>query len=456
MPHQLPELKFWRHTLGALGLELFAPLITIILAYIVQKCNGLEYDIYNDIRKQANGNIITWISFILRSNFPSPQIMLYVLLYYLFEYALLVFVPGSQYKGPPTPTGYVPLYIKNGNLCYIINIVLFVLAYVFLKDVTSVHLIHDHITSLIISATLYGYLITIYLYFKGIFASYHKPDLEITGNFIYDYYKGLEWYPSIFGVNCKQLVNCRIGMTQWALITLSYALKDFDANGKGDLNYLCTSPVMISALLQIIYLGKFFYWETGYFHTMDVQHDRCGFYITWGMCVCLFFVYTFHTGWLLAQSLQPKYHQQIQLSWTQAVVVMISGIACIYINYASDAQKYYARMKKGECNIWGKPCKMMKAEYIDDTGKVKESYLLYSGYWGLSRHFHYVPEILSSFFWTVPTHYYSIMPYFYVIYLTILLTDRSFRDDERCRNKYGKHWDKYCQLVPYKIIPFLF
>jgi 7-dehydrocholesterol reductase len=44
-------------------------------------------------------------------------------------------------------------------------------------------------------------------------------------------------------------------------------------------------------------------------------------------------------------------------------------------------------------------------------------------------------------------------PYFYVIYLTILLTDRAWRDDDRCRMKYGKYWDQYCDEVPYKILP---
>jgi 7-dehydrocholesterol reductase len=34
-----------------------------------------------------------------------------------------------------------------------------------------------------------------------------------------------------------------------------------------------------------------------------------------------------------------------------------------------------------------------------------------------------------------------------------LLTDRAFRDDNRCRAKYGKHWDEYCANVPYKIVP---
>ncbi len=82
--------------------------------------------------------------------------------------------------------------------------------------------------------------------------------------------------------------------------------------------------------------------------------------------------------------------------------------------------------------------------------------------WGLSRHFHYVPEILASLCWTLPglfenvpfmlTHVVFLEPssellifitpfkfqgiqYFYVFYLTILLFDRAIRDDERCRKK---------------------
>jgi len=45
------------------------------------------------------------------------------------------------------------------------------------------------------------------------------------------------------------------------------------------------------------------------------------------------------------------------------------------------------------------------------------------------------------------------MPFFYVIFLTILLVHRAFRDDEKCSKKYGRHWEEYCKAVPYKIIP---
>ncbi|GMN62669.1 hypothetical protein TIFTF001_031753 [Ficus carica] len=76
--------------------------------------------------------------------------------------------------------------------------------------------------------------------------------------------------------------------------------------------------------------------------------------------------------------------------------------------------------------------------------------------WGLSRHFHYVPEILAAFFWTVPALFNHFLPYFYVVFLIILLFDRAKRDDDRCRSKYGRYWKLYCEKVPYRIIPGIY
>jgi 7-dehydrocholesterol reductase len=50
----------------------------------------------------------------------------------------------------------------------------------------------------------------------------------------------------------------------------------------------------------------------------------------------------------------------------------------------------------------------------------------------------------------------GILPLFYAVFLTSLLVDRATRDENKCRLKYGKHYERYCKLVPYKILPGLF
>lgn len=49
-----------------------------------------------------------------------------------------------------------------------------------------------------------------------------------------------------------------------------------------------------------------------------------------------------------------------------------------------------------------------------------------------------------------------ILPYFYVIYFTILLIHREARDERQCRAKYGLAWDTYCRCVPYRIFPYIY
>ncbi|KAG0470418.1 hypothetical protein HPP92_017118 [Vanilla planifolia] len=138
------------------------------------------------------------------------------------------------------------------------------------------------------------------------------------------------------------------------------------------------------------------------------------------------------------------------------VSILLAGLVCIYINYDCDRQRQVFRKTNGRCLIWGNSIKGLKhieATYFTTKGESKTNLLLTSGWWGLSRHFHYVPEILAAFFWTVPALFNHFLPYFYVIFLTILLLDRAKRDDDRCSSKYGKYWKLYCTDVRYRVLP---
>jgi len=209
---------------------------------------------------------------------------------------------------------------------------------------------------------------------------------------------------------------------------------------------VCDSLV-VSVSLQLIYLFKFYWWESGYWTSLDIMHDRAGYYICWG---CLVWVPSVYTSGGMYLAAHPT-----QLGFLRSFFCFLIGALMIWINYDSDRQRQRFREKGGKEKIWGKDPKYIVASYTTEKGEQKSSLLLYSGYWGISRHFHYIPEILASLFWCVPCHT-VIMPYFYVIFLTPLLIDRSARDDYRCASKYGKYWDEYRHHVPSRIIPYLY
>ena len=206
-------------------------------------------------------------------------------------------------------------------------------------------------------------------------------------------------------------------------------MKQLNSNNSIPLFAILSSPVFISSVLQIIYLFKFFWWEIGYFGTLDVMYDRCGFYISWGCLSWVFSVYTFHSGIILSHKLHQSNLQNDAFYFSMhplnAFGVFLIGIVSIYVNYAADAQKIRVRKAQGKCKVWGKAAKIITATYTNGEGKKKKSILLVSGYWGLARHFHYITELLFALMICVPTKLASSMQLFYFVYLLILLCDRT-------------------------------
>lgn len=289
------------------------------------------------------------------------------------------------------------------------------------------------------SLNVFALVFCFFLYLKGIFFP-SGADSGSTGNFVFDYYWGTELYPRILGWDVKMWTNCRFGMMGWPLLLLCFVDKQMQLRGS------LGSGLAVSVIIQLIYITKFFWWETGYLSSIDIMHDRAGFYICWGCMAFLPCVYTAHSLFLVEHA--PE------LSNGLALAILAFGVFSVFINYDSDRQRQQFRANNGNYTIWGKKARKLVAKYRTEKGEERESLLLLSGYWSWARHFHYVPEIAASLAWCMPALTTAALPYFYAVpYLCLLLTDRAFRDDARCKEKYGKYWEQYCRAVPFKIIP---
>ena len=96
---------------------------------------------------------------------------------------------------------------------------------------------------------------------------------------------------------------------------------------------------------------------------------------------------------------------------------------------------------------------------MDESGKTRKSRLLTSGFWGVSRHLNYVFELLVALSWSLPASRSFPRPWLafaYVAFLLVLLVHRIFRDEDKCRTKYGRGWDEYCSVVRYRLLPGIF
>ena len=351
---------------------------------------------------------------------------------------LMRLVPGPTFRGPTTPKGSVPVYRANGVACFLISLGLFLLGgFVFRWFEPTI--VYDNFAGIIGALNVSSLTFCLLLYFKGRFFP-SGPDGGLSGNFIFDYYWGTELYPRILGWDVKMFTNCRFGLMGWAIIVLSFAAKQAELGGLSD-------SMVVALIVMLAYLLKFFIWETGYLCSLDIMHDRAGFMICWG---CLVWVPAVYTSPILYLTHHPHH---LGMAWS--AVIAILGVGAVAINYLADRQRQVVRATGGKCRIWGKKPRLVVAKYRAENGEYKETVLLASGWWGVARHFHYVPEIMAAFLWTVPALFLHFLPYFYVIFLTILLVHRARRDEKRCQQKYGAYWDEYRRLVPARILPGL-
>jgi 7-dehydrocholesterol reductase len=430
-------MNWMRRNLGPLFLLFVCPPIAILFWYTNTVLNGSLEKLLNLFLQTGFFSTLyhIWEPVFFGNATAWKMIVCFGAVQLLFMKVL----PGKTVFGPETPNENIPRYKANGFLSFILTLSLYLFASVSLQ-LFPMSIIYDHFGSLIGALNIFSLVFCLFLYFKGRFFP-SNSDQGTSGNFFFDYYWGTELYPRVLGWDIKMFTNCRFGMMGWSLIILSFAAKQKQVFGLSD-------SMIVAVSLQLLYIAKFFLWEPGYLRSMDIMHDRAGFYICWGCLVWVPAIYTSPTAYLVDH---PNH-----LGYPLAITIFTFGASAILINYLADRQRQKIRLTHGQCTIWGKKPNLTLASYTTQLGEKRESLLLASGWWGLARHFHYLPEIIAAFCWSVPALFGNFMPYFYVVFLTILLLDRTARIEKRCRKKYAEDWNKHCEKVPYRLIPYVF
>ncbi len=425
-----------RSTWGPLFLVLMCPLAAILMWYTNVYLGGSLSNLL--VLFHVQGIPTTIYDIWGPVFFGSATAWKILAIYAVFQLTLMRIVPGKRFEGPITPQGNIPVYKANGVACFLITLATFSICS-FGFNLFPASILYDHLGEMIGALNIFSLLFCGLLYLKGWFSP-SSTDASLSGNFIFDFYWGTELYPRISGWDVKMFTNCRFGMMGWPILLLSYAAKQSELFG-------LTNGMIVAVFLQLLYVGKFFLWETGYLRSLDIMHDRAGFYICWGCLVWIPAVYTSPTMYLVQHPLE--------LAPSVATMIATIGTCAIIINYLADHQRQQVRATQGACNIWGKKPKLTKAPFTTTRGEKKINVLLASGWWGVARHFHYLPEILGALCWSLPALFFHFLPYFYVVFLMALLIDRAVRDDKRCRAKYGDAWSQHCEKVPYKMLPYV-
>jgi len=297
---------------------------------------------------------------------------------------------------------------------------------------------------LFICANVFGFVLAAFAYLKAVLAPSHKQDNKFSGSILYDIFMGVEHNPRITDrFDFKLFFNTRPGMVAWTLIDLSFAAWQYEKLG-----YVSKEMIAVN-IIHFIYDIDLFINESWYTRTIDIQHDHFGFYLAWGDMVWLPFCYTLQAQYLAVRD-------DISISMPVYIALMSLFTVGYFIFRSVNAQKDTFRNSNGKCMIWGKPAQYITASYVTIDGTVRESLLLTSGWWGLARHFNYAGDLCICWAVCAVCGTTNILPYFYVIFMTMLLLHRIQRDHERCLAKYGDAWKLYMHKVPWKLFPYLY
>ncbi|CAN0152501.1 unnamed protein product, partial [Hapterophycus canaliculatus] len=188
----------------------------------------------------------------------------------------MVGLPGKTFHANPTASGHIPVYKANGMFSYIVTLAtLCILVATDRLDPTNVY---DKLGEIFAGLSFFSLFFVLGLTLKGLFFP-STDDSGSNGSFLQDYWWGTELYPRVFGADVKMFTNCRFGMMYWAVGAVIYAFAQQEMYGS------LSSSMAVSVILQLTYITKFFHWEMGYMNSMDIQHDRAGFYLCWGCLV---------------------------------------------------------------------------------------------------------------------------------------------------------------------------
>ncbi|AQK70860.1 7-dehydrocholesterol reductase [Zea mays] len=244
-----------------LALLSLCPPFVILLWYTMVHADGSVVRTYEHLRDHG-------VLEGLKAIWPMPTLVAWKIIFGfgLFEAVLQLLLPGKRFEGPISPAGNVPVYKANGLQAYAVTLITYLGLWWF--GIFNPAIVYDHLGE-IYSALVFGsFVFCIFLYIKGhVFPS--SSDSGSSGNVIIDFYWGMELYPRIGKYfDIKVFTNCRFGMMSWAVLAVTYCIKQYEMNGR------VADSMLVNTALMLIYITKFFWWESGYWCTMDIAHDR--------------------------------------------------------------------------------------------------------------------------------------------------------------------------------------
>ncbi len=367
----------------------------------------------------------------LASPLPAGDLAIALLGVLGFFFGLLLLsnvLPGRAVKGFRQADGTRKTYLLNGMSLWVLTHII-VITGTLRFGLSLSPLLTRYFWPLFIGANLLALAWTLQLYLRGRarLGSRFEPSPGPLG-LVRDLWMGVELNPTWRRVDLKLFAYQPSLIGLWLLV-LASAYHQHETLG-----YLTPQMILFQAFWWL-YLTTHYRAEPGLLSMWDIIAERFGFMLVWGDLAFVPFFYSV-AGWYIAT-------QPASLSTPALVGLALLFAPSLWIFRGANAQKHGFKLDR-DAPIWGRPPRLVGGR------------LLASGFWGIGRKLNYTGELGVYFAIALCSGFVSPWPYAVPVWLLCLLTHRAWRDDLRCREKYGPLWEEYCERVRFRMIPFLY
>lgn len=345
---------------------------------------------------------------------------------------LHIVLPGPKAQGTLLSDGSRLTYKFTGLLNFTISMAILIY-FGFITNQLNLSWAYDNYIPLLTASILFSFSLSFYLYISSFINNSILAAGGNTGIAIYDFFIGRELNPRIGSLDLKEFCELYPGLIGWAALNLAMAHKQYSTT-----SHVSISMILVN-LFQGIYVFDALYYEHAILTTMDITTDGFGFMLTFGDLAWVPFTYSLQTRLLVDYSpaLPP---------WAIIGLILLKLLGYSAFRGANSQKDAFRRNPKDP-----------KVAHLKTLATKRGTKLIISGWWGIARHINYFGDWVMGWAWCLPVAFgCSIVPYFYVIYFAVLLVHRELRDEAACKSKYGADWDRYCKIVRWKIVPFIY
>ncbi|XP_063241180.1 delta(14)-sterol reductase LBR-like isoform X2 [Bacillus rossius redtenbacheri] len=287
---------------------------------------------------------------------------------------------------------------------------------------------------LLVASLLFSVVLSVALYVRGGHAKLHSANPYVRHRgFIYTFWAGWEVYPQFWNLHVKALLS-KISLVGSLVLSLVLLLEEVDwARGQ------CPTTLLVCTAMLWLCLLDGLWFEEAALTSFSMLYEGCGYMAATLGCLRPFLA-----------TLPLRYHllHRQELSYYALALLSVVFLAGFLLYRLSNSQKDKFRRNPLDPAI-------AHLETIQ-TSVPRARKLLVSSYWGFVRHPNYLGDLVMHFAMAGTCGLTLALPYAVPLCLLAVLLHRASRDGARCAHRYGSDWNRYCSVVKYKVIPYVY